>query len=530
MKINLLLTLLFSIYAIPISRLALFFIPAIDSCSLRKINSLIGRLEWLIRPWRDSIVLLGLLFLTARGIYDGILFPTVYYGVSTAVSIFSILRFKFFVRKMAEFAKNNRFVHPKEFFECYYSGFGIFPTKLPKEAKNIINPLNCSFKKGRSSKRLWPSVAGVFNTASLGKIITSAFNWRGAEYARRVAQNIFIIWGARSAYLGNLSVKTEGIERLGNLKGKFIFAFNHKSYLDFALGTFAIPGMFNFRYLAARDHFLDNRFLYFIMGRAMQVIGTIFVDRKNKESSPKSAAISAAEKLANFDLDIVMFPQGTRAYGNINAEGARLDSGYYTSGTKERLKETGGHIKKGAAHIAVDTAILLKKIEQSIVHIIPVGLVGTGLAAPRKSLTVQTNTEITVKIGQPITIKGTDVGLIERNTFEYKTFVDDIHKHIDDSLKNLLEIHSLLEKRFFKDIRSLLPAADYEHVAVAMKAWRGKDYLIYTILDCIYAAHPKNWPSLLREISNLLISDAPVGTLLHFRERAVDIMVEGTKP
>ena len=64
-------------------------------------------------------------------------------------------------------------------------------------------------------------------------------------------------------------------------------------------------------------------------------------------------------------------------------------------------------------------------------------------------------------------------------------------------------------------------------MSVAMKAWRGKDYLIYTILDCIYAGNPKNWPAWLRELSYMMITDVPLASLGQFKERVVKKMLEG---
>ncbi|MBI2341847.1 MAG: 1-acyl-sn-glycerol-3-phosphate acyltransferase [Deltaproteobacteria bacterium] len=370
-----------------------------------------------------------------------------------------------------------------------------------------------------------PVIAGVINTYILSRLILAAFKWKGPVYSREVANGMAAIWGSRIAQLGRLSVKVTGLEQLNGLDGKFIFAFNHKSYLDFALGPFAFSGRgFDFKFMAARDHFLDNPLIYRTMGLALEAIGTIFVDRKRREASPKEAAATAVEKLVSSDVDVVLFPQGTRALGNIDSNGRRLDSGYYTSGTRERLLKSGGHIKKGAAHIAADVSIALKDRERSVVHIVPVGLVGTGQAAPKKSIFIRKETDIFVKVGAPISIKCSDIKNIEKGSAEYKNFVENIHLQLDKRLKELLEIHNRLEQRFFRDIRGLLPASDFEHVSVAMKAWRGKDYLIYTILDCIYAADPKRWQELQRELSYLLTSDAPLGSLLHFKERAVETL------
>ncbi|PIR16777.1 MAG: hypothetical protein COV46_06915 [Deltaproteobacteria bacterium CG11_big_fil_rev_8_21_14_0_20_49_13] len=528
-KLTPLFIILLAVYAIPITRLALFFIPRFDLEPVRKIDAILGRIEWFIHPLRDYLLFAALICSAGYFIYTGEIVNALLLVPFALVSVFAKVRILLFRRRMADFGVRHPDIHPKLFFECYYAGFGPFPIAIPKDPKELIKPFDCSFKVGKTSKCFWPVLAGVFNTATIARLITASFRWKGPEYARKAAGTLSTIWGTRAAQLGRMSIKTEGLDKLNGLEGKNVFVFNHKSFLDFAFGTLALYGHgYDFRFLAARDHFLDNPFLRFIMGRAMEVVGTIFVDRNEKSSYPRAAAIEASEKLFNLDIDIVMFPQGTRAYANVDAKGKRLDSGYYTSGNKRRLCESGGHMKKGAAHIAVDTAVLLKKVERSQVNIVPVALIGTGMAVPRKSIVIQKDTDIVIKIGQPIIIKGSAVSKLEHDTHEHKEFVDDINLRIDNALKGLLDVHSLLEKRYFRDIRSLMPATDYEHAAVAMKAWRGRDYLIYTLLDCIYAAHPKNWPTFLREVSNLMMSDAPFGSFMHFKERVVDFMIEGT--
>jgi 1-acyl-sn-glycerol-3-phosphate acyltransferase len=520
------LTALVIIYLTPLLRILLFFIPPLNFNILHVFNAAIGRIEWLIQKPRDSVLLLFLAVFAALKIYDaefiGALAPTAF----AFVSVFAVARKIFHARRMAEFGKENGFIYPSKFFKYYYSGFGFIPVKLPSSIKSGINPANVSFKTGHPPKlAILPVIAGVVNTYILSRIILAAFKWKGPVYSSKVANGLSKIWGARVAELGRFSIKVTGMEQLNGLDGKFIFVFNHKSYLDFAIGPFALSGKkFDFKFMAARDHFLDNPLIYRTMGLALEVVGTIFVDRKRRETSPKEAAAAAVEKLISSDVDVVLFPQGTRALGNTDVNGKRLDSGYYTSGTRERLLKSGGHIKKGAAYIAVDVSIALKNRERSIVHIVPVGLIGTGLAAPKKSILIRKGSELFVKVGAPISIKCADVKNIEKDSAEYKDFVENIHHQIDERFKDLLEIHARLEQRFFRDLRGLLPASDFEHVSVAMKAWRGKDYLIYTIIDCIYAAKPKRWQELQRELSYLLTSDAPLGSILHFKERVIDII------
>jgi 1-acyl-sn-glycerol-3-phosphate acyltransferase len=516
-------------------RLALFFLPAADNKLFRGVASLTGRVEWCLRPWRNWLAFL--FFFEAAGwlAYKGLFTCASAAAGFILLSVFSEVRFRYHLRRMAEFARAGPFIDPRLFFKYYYAGFGIVPVKLPcgrpiyacpPPAGGNVSPIDRA-----AAKRILPVFAGLFNTISLARMITAAYKWKGPKYSRDVADAIRPIWCGRAVQLAGMSVNSARPEKLSRLGGKFIFAFTHKSWFDFAVGPLAVARLhpmdrpaFRLRFLAAREHFLDNPLLYFIMGRALQVMGTIFVDRRGRKKASKNASLEAAERLAGQDIDIVIFPQGTRARANTSPDGKRLDAGYYTAGTKERLLKTGGHLKKGTAHIALDAAIALKDIEQSVVHIIPVGLIGTAIAAPRKKFWVQTGVDVQVKFGEPITVRGRDVTSIEPGTEAYDDMARDIHERLDNALKELLQTHAMLEQRFFKDIRGLVTPSEYEHTSVAMKAWRGKDYLIYAILDCIYAANPVNWPALVRELCHLLISDAPRASFTHFQGRVADMI------
>jgi len=512
------------LYIIPILQLALFFVPHINSNIVRSFNSFFGRIEWTVRFVRDSIVFLLFIVYSVFEGYHGRIESALYPIPFILLSISSIARRKMFLRKIAVFAKENPNIHPKEFFKCYYSGFGFIPAKYPLNSDRTIDPLNLSFKTGgEPKKRFLPLIFGFLNTCSLANIIVASHKWKGPSFARTVAQSVSSIWGARILQLANLSLKVSGFDILERLDGKKIFAVTHKGYLDFAVAPLIFRS-FNLRFLAARDHFLDNPILYFIMGRAMRLVGTVFVDRKSKRRSAKLVSQSAAEALSELAISLLIFPQGTRAHSAIAANRKRLDAGYYTSGDKERLLKPDGHIKKGTAYIAIDTALRLKEKEKFEVNIVPVAIINTGLASPKGKIAVQTETDISVRIGDPISITKKEVLNLNSGDENYAAFVENVHESLDIKLKSLLELHAYLEQRFFKDVRGLIPAGDMEHVSVAMKAWRGKDYLIYTLLDCIYATHPDNWPVFLRELCYLLVSDAPVATFTHFKERIIDKM------
>ncbi len=57
-----------------------------------------------------------------------------------------------------------------------------------------------------------------------------------------------------------------------------------------------------------------------------------------------------------------------------------------------------------------------------------------------------------------------------------------------------------------------------------MKPWRREDYLIYTLLDYIYACNPKEWHSLLGQLAHLILTDAPREDIVAFRDRVADLL------
>jgi len=532
--IDLIASVIAALYAVVILRLFFFFFPPFKRELPRKISAFFGRYEWFVRPLRDYLLAPFLAALGCYLFYCGIFTGAVYVFFFVMLSVFASLRRTFHLRRMVLFSMRNPTASPCEFFSFYYAGFGPLPVKVPEKSATNLCVTDVSFKSGKPSKiSFFPVLAGAFNTLSLSSLVTVAYKWKGAAFALSFSRIVMVVWGLRALELGKLSLKIDGIEKTAPLFGKCIFAFVHKSLLDFAVApllAYAVKTTDRAhtepRFIAARDHFIDNKFLYFIMGQAMKIAGTIFVDRKRKLGNPREASFEASQRLAGSNVDIMIFPQGSRARKNHAADGSRLDASYYTSGKPDRLIKHGGHLKKGTAHIAVDAAYELRMRELSAVHIIPVALFGTGKAVPSKSVKVETEVDIVAKVCEPISIKGADLKQMQHGGESYCELVAKTHAKLDLSFKEALETHAMLEQRFFRDIRSLVPPSDYEHVSIAIKAWRVRDYFIYTLLDCVYACEPKHWSALLRELVYLMISDAPEASFLHFKQRVIDLMME----
>jgi hypothetical protein len=92
------------------------------------------------------------------------------------------------------------------------------------------------------------------------------------------------------------------------------------------------------------------------------------------------------------------------------------------------------------------------------------------------------------------------------------------------ALKTLLRVHAMLERRFFEDLRGILSALELEEISLAVKPWRGNDFLLHAILDAIYACPIAARRALLHELARLLINFAPREDLLAFKGRVANTL------
>ncbi|MBU4485259.1 1-acyl-sn-glycerol-3-phosphate acyltransferase, partial [bacterium] len=433
--------------------------------------------------------------------------------------------------------------NPRVFFRYYHLVFSPFVIPLPKSVL-AIDPINIQFKTGRVHKRtIKPIIPGFFSTLLLVRLLTKAQRWKGTKYARRLGDKLLEVWGLQIAQLANLNIQTKGIEKLNKLDGKNIVLFNHKSYMDFAIGHlpfFAVSlkdnREFRLRFLAAKDHFIDNFFFKRILGigKAAEMMGAIFVDRKRKkEGKAKLAIDEAVKKLISEDIDIAIYPQGTRSWKHTGVRGERLDAGYYAVGNVDRLKKEGDHLKKGAAYLATIAAMKMAELGECKINLIPVGIEGIAIVCPKHAIKIQTETSINIVIGDPIVVQSKDVKNIKQDSnrwpgktkenSKYHQFVDKLHKKIDDSFREILKVHARLERRFFMDIQQFMSLHDQEDVHFAMKQWhKTGDNLIYVILDYIYACSPKHWRGFMGELAHSLMENAKRSEYENLRNKIAD--------
>ncbi len=446
--------------------------------------------------------------------------------------------------RLLDFLRAHAAIHPQEFFDRLDESVGIVRVHLPQTPDRTIAVDDLDFRtNGRgvfiARRKL---LGGVFDTIRLTRLALLAVRERSTDVVRQVCGALAIVWASRIAQRIRARVTIEGEEHLAPAGGVQIFAFTHKSFLDFIFaclplaartGALEDPAKCLPHFLLAKDHFRDNPIFYRLLGlgRIAEALGMVFVDRTSRDRRRSARAVSdqvlAAIDGPNFDL--TLFPQGTRAHPYVDDAGARLDAGYYTVGSAARISADGGHLKKGCAHIATDVQLAFRAAGLTrSVCIVPIECAGTATASPRRSMRIRANTAIRLCVGEPIGLADGDAEGLSR-PFEdkpcgdaeiaYRQFTDRLHGRIDRALKNTARVHAELERRFFEDMCGVFEPIAVEEVAVALKPWRGDDYLAHAILDAIYACKPGHRHALMGEFVHQLREFADRDQLLAFKKR-----------
>lgn len=526
------------LFAIPTIQVITYAVP-LRSRIFVMISSMGGRWECLTGWLRDWIGIPYLIGIIAWHTYQWIPLARVYTWdihsamIIAAISLIALNEVARSFRRLnlmalVEWTRSNRAMMPNEFFSFYYAAHGPIRQRFPATPRTAIDPLHVDARteSSKSKPTVWPTLRAVNALTIVAKLIILADKRRGTEYARDAASNIAAIVSAKLVHIAQIEFSIEGIDKLRELAWPTIYCFNHTSALDFNLiplfmlahrDACGIDMPLVPTFMLARDHFLKNPILHRIMGlgRAAEIMGMVFVERnKSTRSTASQAAERAVNALLSSNAPLAIYPQGSRARPTFAADGTRMDAGYYTVGSLKRLSHDGGHIKKGAAFIATDAAAALwKNGNCKQVNIVPVVFIGAGSVLPRTSLRVQRGKRVKMRVGNPIIVTN------EINDEARLPFVTKLNARIDNALKSEFRIHAELERRFFEDMRSMLDPLQIEELAIAMKQWRGEDYLIYAILDCIYACKPKHWRPMLGQLTHLILEDAPREDFLELKSR-----------
>lgn len=435
--------------------------------------------------------------------------------------------------KMSEFLRTHPTIHPKDFFTLFRREMGPFPPSFPSDEISLVTPNTANFKRHtRSRQSFFPIVLAVWDTAHIAHLGLRSLKYIGEKYVREIVDLMGSLWGKRMLELMQGKLTVTGENYLENLDGKIILILNHKSQLDFALLFFALSGItlhsgrkIRPRFILAKDHFKDNPVVYDLLGvgKMVEAVDMIFLDRKRKKKGLENLK-QAAFFLAKKEMEVVIFPQGTRAEGNLDRSEKRRDAGYYTTLRAKDIEDDRGHLRKGTAHLALDTLKEMNPEEE--LHLVFIGVSGTATALPKYSMKLQTECEVQFDIAPPLTLSAADAGKITKpSTPEPKTesekryveWVNEIHAAIDKKLAECLGIHANLRYRFILDLKGYFRFTQdrIQLVEQNMERIGGEDPIVYQILDRIYACPPKEWNPYLSELAQLLLDQSP---LPRFRE------------
>ncbi len=442
---------------------------------------------------------------------------------------------------LIEFAVRYPTIYPQEFMTYYYAMRGPLRCALPETPYHRVDPAHIDFRHAQKKTHytIVPFIKCVITTMIFARMLLRAERKRGEAYARDFASNIAVIWASYSVYATQSLFRIDGIEKLAQIQLPFIYCFTHSSSLDFALVP--LLALAHARsagitmspvpcFLLARDHFIGNPLLHSVIGigRAAELFGMIFVERRStSHSTAQEVTRSAVAKLLEGTTPIAIYPQGSRARSRTSFDGTRLDAGYYAVGSLNRLKIEGGHFKKGVAYMAIDTArALAARGAESRVAVIPAAFIGAANVLPRRKFAVQLGVSVTLKIGDPIMVTPEMVAALDPVTArdEYVRATTSLAGEIDNALKTVFRVHAELDRRFFEDVRGMLHPLKMEEISIAMKQWRKEDYLIYVLLDYLYACRPSEWGSLLGQLVHLILNDAPREELVAFKGRIAALL------
>ncbi|MDO8519858.1 MAG: lysophospholipid acyltransferase family protein [Deltaproteobacteria bacterium] len=530
---------LFLLYLTPllkiVSLVLLFFAHLVRLPSIQifhVVNDTLGTWEYYVRGPRTflvlplAIVMLG--FNLARG--EPFFIPALILALTAATFHWQMET----SLQMAEVLRTHPHIHPEDFFALFKRKMGPFPPSGTGDIR-LVSPGEADFRcGGRSRQSLLTIIVAVWDTAHIAHLGLRSLKYVGEKYVREIVDLMGAIWGKRLLELIQGKLSVTGVQNLENLSGKIILILNHKSQLDFALLFFALSGIrlasgrkIRTRFILAKDHFKDNRIVYDLLGvgKLIEAVDMIFLDRKRKKKGQENMK-QAAFFLAKKEMEVVIFPQGTRAEGNLDRTDKRRDAGYYTTIRQRDVEDDLGHLRKGTAYLALDALMEMNPGEE--LHLVFVGVSGTATALPKHSVTLQTECEIQFDIALPLTLSASDAENITKplsptpkteSEKRYLSWVNEIHAAIDKKLILCLGIHDSLRTRFLLDLKGYFRFTKdrVEAVEKNMDRIGGEDPVIYQILDRIYACKPSEWNPYLSELAQLLLDQSSLTRLKELR-------------
>lgn len=516
------------LYGIPICRCLLrVSVGERHWTGLRGLNNLLGRCEWAVHLVRDSlglsawVALLGYLLVTPTT-WHGDFAPAPlfapYAALGIAVSLWARWDHRRLRIQLLLWRVRHDTMHPQDFFTAYFSGFGPLPVALSATVRSLADGNVIDFRSGvRPRWRLWAAVHTICSTAFCAFLVLLVARQRPlASRVQELIDAVIALWGARVCQLARMRLEIDGLEAWRTFDGAAIFCGNHGSALDFVIGA-AVVGCvrprgraaFHLRYLAAKDHFIDNWWIYRVLriGRAMQTAGMIFVHRFGTAAERQRAIEEAVTEVVRSGVDLAIYPQGTRAPARIAATGRCVEPGYFCVGGKARRARIGEHLKKGAARLAVAAVDQLAQVQPPrAVALLPMAILGAGVVLPKGRLRIHVGGTVHVRCGAPIVVPSSDAAIAER--------VDLWHDRLDRALQSLLHVRERLNADCLRDVLPCLTAEELAVLRTRMADPEKLPQLWYVLLDNLYQLPPAARPEALATACRHLLTGADLAPLL----------------
>lgn len=426
--------------------------------------------------------------------------------------------------RLAEFLREHPRIHPGDFFRLFKRDLAFGVRDLFNHPTRDISLEDADFRaKGRPEQSFFRLAAGAFDTYYLTSIVIVAARKLGPAFGREVAEAVTILWGKRMLELSHNQLLVRGLERLDGKRGRFLLIFNHKSSLDFMICFFALSEVIvghrplRPRFIVAKDHFRDNVLIHRLigLGLAIEVLGMVFVERKNRTRSFENLK-QAARDIVEKDIDVAIYPQGTRAMGNFDRAGKRRDAGYYTTVSGKDPAKPLSHLKKGTAHLVLDTLVEMReRCPDEALHLVFIGIQGTASTLPRGSFKVQTENTVLFNVGDIVTLPAKladdvvsraaspdDIPDEDRR----QQFIERMNALIDGKLTDAMGLHDALKKRFLTDLKGAFrfEPDKIDAISRALDAAGRRSSGVYQIIDRIYSLPPAEWNGYLSQLCQLL--------------------------
>ncbi len=482
------------------------------------LPELIGKIEYPLSPWRDFFFSFFLVFIGAyhllflSNFFDGFLFLTFFF--LSQINWYYRNKFRLnLCRWVLKFGE----IEPNYFFKIYYRGIGSFFSPLSLSPPTIPYSL-LDYRTGKPPRKSYlPLLRNMVDTLTLAKLAILAMKKLPSKEGIDSFDLFARLWGSRFVARTHLKLSTQGIEKIPPFQGKVLLVFNHKSYLDFALTFFALGEIRNRsrhlrpRFIAAKDHFIDNPILYswIGIGKCIEKAGMIFINRQKGKGW--LAMQQASQKLIEEELEVAVYPQGTRAWAMVDEKGGRRDAGYYNTFSKKSIQDPHGHLKIGSAQLILDTAWALQEKKADPLQVLFIGIEGTANIGPKKSFLIQTESEVQFKIGKCWKVELPENVTIENpqgktpqndSQIKYLEILNQFQRTIDTELEQTIKWNETLIERFSnynndKSIRELLISSNEKEQNIPLM-----------ILDRIYTLPIDQRSKPLQEYEKLILENA----------------------